>query len=300
MNDRLAPDQIAKNRFAKDRFATAGWLRAICWLTFAITMYLIFQEAVRHWIKLPNLGNIGFTLVFVVFAITHCVALEGARLTGIFFAVSAVVSYLMEEAGVRTGFIYGAYHYSDLLGPKLGDVPVIIPLAWFMMIYPSWRVARTLLRGIDCGTLFGITAQAAVAAIVMTSWDVVMDPGMALDGNWTWEKGGAYFGVPRHNYLGWLATTFLVYWIAGWVWRGARNMRPATHAFKALPILVYAFLALRYIAANRFPALQLVALFSMGTPGLVALLHVFTAGSEPLRPVRPPAELAAVRVATPQ
>jgi hypothetical protein len=42
---------------------------------------------------------------------------------GWFFAISAIVSYAMEETGVRTGFIYGAYHYSDLLGTKLGHVP---------------------------------------------------------------------------------------------------------------------------------------------------------------------------------
>ena len=32
-----------------------------------------------------------------------------------------------------------------------------------------------------------------VAAIVMTAWDVVMDPGMSAAGNWIWENGGSYF-----------------------------------------------------------------------------------------------------------
>ncbi len=89
-----------------------------------------------------GVGKIGFTVVFVLFALVHCAATEGLRRTAVFFAVSAVVSYLMEEIGVRTGLVYGAYHYSDLLGAKLGHVPVLIPLAWFMMIYPSWTVAR--------------------------------------------------------------------------------------------------------------------------------------------------------------
>jgi len=195
------------------------WNRTAVWVLFAGVMYLILTEAVWPWIHLPQLGNIGFTLVFVLFALAHCAALEGWGRTGIFFAVSAVVSYFMEEIGVQTGIVFGRYHYGDLLGAKLGHVPVIIPLAWFMMIYPSWMVARAILTGLNLGKLPGITALAAVAAFVMTGWDVVMDPGMAAEGNWVWEHGGAYFGVPRHNYLGWLATTFLVYWIAGWLWR---------------------------------------------------------------------------------
>src|SRR6202046_3113365 len=158
-------------------------------------MYLILGEAVWPWFRLPILGNVGFTLVFVLFALIHCTALEGLRRTSAFFAISAIVSYMMEEIGVRTGFIYGAYHYSNLLGAKLGHVPVIIPLAWFMMIYPSWMVANALLSGVDTRSLAGITLQAAMGALVMTAWDVVMDPGMAASGNWTWDAGGGEFGM---------------------------------------------------------------------------------------------------------
>jgi uncharacterized membrane protein len=113
------------------------WIRKAVWILFAAMMYLILVEALRPWFGLPTLGNIGFTVVFVLFALTHCLACEGAKRTGVFFALTAVTSYLLEEIGVRTGSIYGPYHYGDLLGVKLGHVPVLIPLAWFMMIYPS-------------------------------------------------------------------------------------------------------------------------------------------------------------------
>jgi uncharacterized membrane protein len=248
-------------------------MRGAAWVFFVGTMYLILTEAVGHWVNLPGLGSVGFTVVFVLFALAHCCAVEGVRRTAAFFAISAVVSYAMEEMGVRTGLVFGAYHYGSLLGPKLGDVPVLIPLAWFMMIYPSWMVGRALLEGIDTKRVGGMTALAAVAAMVMTAWDVVMDPGMAAAGNWVWEKGGAYFGVPRHNYLGWLVTTFVVYWLAGWVWP-SRTEQGVTRWFEALPVVVYAFFAVRYVAANRMAALQLVAVFSMGMPALLALLRV--------------------------
>jgi putative membrane protein len=249
-------------------------VRGAVWLFFVGIMYLILTEAVWPWLKLPGLGNIGFTVVFVLFALTHCLALEGPRRTAAFFAISAVVSYGMEEIGVRTGRIYGAYHYSESLGTKLGHVPILIPLAWFMMIYPSWMVARAILRGIDQNSVIGNVARAVVAACVMTGWDTVMDPGMAAAGNWIWEKGGAYFGVPVQNYFGWLLTTFLVYWIAGLLWRRP-GVRPAsTRTFEALPVFVYALFAVRYIAANEIRALQVIAVFSMGLPALLALIRV--------------------------
>jgi uncharacterized membrane protein len=251
-----------------------GGLRAAVWMFFAAIMYLILGEAVWSWVRLPILGNVGFALVFVLFALTHCAVMEGVRRTAAFFAVSAVVSYGMEELGVRSGLIYGAYHYSDLLGAKLGHVPVIIPLAWFMMIYPSWMVAKELVRGIDTHSISGVTATALVAAWVMTAWDLAMDPGMAAGGIWVWEKGGEYFGVPLRNYAGWLLTTFLVYWIVGWLWRGRGEREAVTKVFEALPVIVYAFFAVRYVTPGRIPALQVVALFAMGMPALLALIRL--------------------------
>jgi uncharacterized membrane protein len=153
-------------------------------------------------------------------------------------------------------------------------VPVLIPLAWFMMIYPSWMVARAILRGVDQSSVLGNVVRAAVAACVMTAWDTVMDPGMAAAGNWVWEKGGSYFGVPVQNYFGWLLTTFLVYCIAGFLWRRPGKSNGVTRIFEALPVIVYALFALRYIASSSIAALQVIAVFSMGLPALLALIRV--------------------------
>jgi uncharacterized membrane protein len=75
----------------------------------------------------------GFTLFFVLFSVVCCRALEGAKRTAIFFAVSELVTYAMEEAGVRTGLVFGAYRYSDQLDIKLGHV-----IAVFSMGMPAF------------------------------------------------------------------------------------------------------------------------------------------------------------------
>jgi putative membrane protein len=263
---------------------------AVVWLLFAGIVYLIAAEAVRPWLTLPGLGNIGFTLVFVLFAVMHCGRCEGWKRTGLFFAAAAIVSYLLEETGVRTGLVYGPYHYSDMLGPKLGHVPVLIPLAWFMMIYPSWVTARALLRGVDTRRPAGMAALAMVAAMVMTAWDTVMDPGMAAAGNWIWEQGGPYFGVPLRNYFGWLLTTFLVYIGAGLIWRATNgravkavvDKRTVTHLFAGLPVIVYLVHGIRYVTAGRIAALHVVALFAMVLPGLLGVLQTYLVKRDPI------------------
>jgi uncharacterized membrane protein len=267
---------------------------ALVWVFFAAIFYLIAVEALAPWISLPGLGNIGFTVVFVLFSVLHCARCEGWRRTGLFFATAAIVSWLLEETGVRTGLVYGPYHYSDLLGFKLGHVPILIPLAWFMMIYPSWAVARVLARGVDARSPAGIAALALIAAMVMTAWDTVMDPGMSAAGNWVWERGGPYFGVPLRNYFGWLLTTFLVYLGAGLIWRNTKPSASSaaqietgspdatiSQVFAALPIIVYAEFALRYVTAGSIQALHVVALFAMGPPALLALIQVCLAKKRP-------------------
>lgn len=252
-------------------------LDALVWLLFAAIAYLIAVEAVGPWLTLPGMGNIGFTLVFVLFALAHCLRCEGPARTGLFFAASAIISFVMEETGVSTGLVFGPYHYSDMLGAKLGHVPVLIPLAWFMMIYPSWLTARAILRGIDMRSTAGIVALALLAAAAMTAWDLVMDPGMSAAGNWVWEKGGAYFGVPLHNYFGWMLTTFLVYCCAGILWRVTRKAAFVAEGslLAMLPVLIYTEFAVRYVTAGRNLALHVVAFFSMLLMGALALMQTW-------------------------
>jgi putative membrane protein len=263
--------------------------RIAVWILFAATFYLIGIEAVNPWVNLPGLGNVGFTLVFVLFAVLHCAQCEGWPRTGLFFLTAAAVSYALEEIGVRSGLIFGPYHYSDMLGFKLSHVPILIPLAWFMMIYPSWVTARALLRGVNTRSATGIAALAAIAAMVMTAWDTVMDPGMAASGNWVWEQGGPYFGVPLRNYFGWLLTTFLVYCGAGLIWRAIEAQALKTRSgetvygvrtgFQALPIVIYAFFGLRYVTAAPIAALRVVAVFAMVLPGLLAIIQTWMVDS---------------------
>ena len=125
-----------------------------------------------------------------------------------------VISLTMESVGVATGMIYGPYHYTDLLGTKfLGLVPFLIPAAWFMMMYPSLVISARLLKSHNPRGWM-ILPVAAVGGIIMTAWDLVLDPIMVQGGHWIWDgplSSRLYFGIPLQNFAGWWLTTFLTY-----------------------------------------------------------------------------------------
>lgn len=186
-------------------------VRTSAWAAFALLTYFLLAGILSPWLSLPAPGDAIFVPVFTLFSLLHGGIVLGGRRVALFFGLTVVISYLVEETGVRTGLIFGPYHYSDLLGAKLGDVPVLVPLGWFMMIYPSWVVAQSLLRGVDVRRPGGMVALALFSALAMTGWDMVMDPPMVRAGVWVWHGGGPYLGVPLRNYTGWMANTFVIY-----------------------------------------------------------------------------------------
>ena len=161
-------------------------------------------------------GLNGLIVILLLFSLWHASVSLGVRLTLAFFAITTVTSWIFEEIGVATGLIYGPYHYTSTLGPWLGSVPVLIPLAWFMLVYPSYVVANLIVDGWPVGTPGGrghLVRLALLGALVMTAWDLVVDPILSgpTVGAWVWERGGPYYGVPLQNYVGWIVTTFTVY-----------------------------------------------------------------------------------------
>ncbi|HEU4326204.1 MAG TPA: carotenoid biosynthesis protein [Roseiflexaceae bacterium] len=227
---------------------------------------------------LPGLpgGGLGGLWLFWLFALCHGWYALGWRHTLIFFAISAVVSWIYEQIGVETGLIYGPYHYNDLLGAKLGHVPIIIPVAWFMMIYPSYTLANLIADGTPTGTRGGVGRVlwlATLSAMIMTAWDVVVDPTFSsVMQAWTWEQGGEYFGVPLQNYSGWLLTTFTVYLIYRFYERRTPP-RPAgavTPFATAMAVFGYVTFALPTVIQPSIEELRVIAFFVMGLPALAA------------------------------
>lgn len=123
------------------------------------------------------------------------------------FILVTALAFFAEWLGSTTGFPFGKYHYTSLLQPQLGGVPLLIPLAWMMMLPPAWAVAQTIL-----GEKSGLAAWRGIllAALAFTAWDLFLDPQMTAWGFWVWEIPGAYFGIPLVNFGGWLLVSAII------------------------------------------------------------------------------------------
>ncbi len=164
-------------------------------------------------------GNIVFGLsipiavvlsISVAFALIHGAVRYGWRGVSTFIAICLVVSNILENTSILTGFPFGHYHYTDVLGLKLFLVPVLIGPAYFATGYLAWVVGNVLVGDVRRGSsTFTTMAVPVIAAFVMVMWDLTLDPrASTIQLQWIWEQGGGYFGVPLINFVGWFLTVY--------------------------------------------------------------------------------------------
>jgi putative membrane protein len=145
-------------------------------------------------------------------SVLHASLAHGPR-TGIGVALVVLgTAVAVEAVGLATGVPFGGYRYGAGLGPAVLGVPVLVPLAWLMMAWPSRVLARRLTAGVRPGRRGA--ALVVIGAAVLAGWDVVLDPQMVQAGYWTWahpRPGLPGIGtVPLTNLAGWLLAGLLL------------------------------------------------------------------------------------------
>ena len=153
----------------------------------------------------------------------HATGKLGARRALLIFVFGFTISLASELAGTGTGYPFGSYSYSGLLGYKIGGlVPFNIPTSWFFMLYCSLAICGRLLTARDDGRTKW--AWAIVAGLVLTAWDVSMDPAMVRTAHWIWHLAppaeqttlqrifvsDVFYGMPLSNWMGWILTGTIV------------------------------------------------------------------------------------------
>ncbi len=180
-----------------------------------------------------------------LFALVHGTRVYRVRGIVVFTTICLAVGAVFESLSLRTGFPFGHYRFTDLMGPMLFNLPVLLVLAYLGMGYLSWILALVILGGHE-GPLSGkkIVLLPLVASFVMTAWDLSMDPIWAdVDHAWVWRDGGAYFGVPISNFLGWLLTAYVFFQLFA-LYLTKKQVAPAHTSQWRLAILFYAISAM--------------------------------------------------------
>jgi len=138
---------------------------------------------------------------------------EQVRKFLIFLCTAFILGFSAEMVGVKTGMLFGHYSYGTALGPKVNDVPLLIGVNWFIVVYGSGMLAVQIRMYL--GRL--IPAKAAFSrwigfsvifdgALFATMFDLIMEPAATKLGLWTWQGGH----VPMLNYVTWFLLSVII------------------------------------------------------------------------------------------
>lgn len=161
-----------------------------------------------------------FTIVIFLFSFWHSLIKFGLRNAFFFLMIVLALSFSLEVIGVNLGYEFqGYYKYSEFLGAKILNVPVLVILMWVSVIYISYQVSEHITDfRFEKNTLFlqrfWISVWSAfLTALITAAWDIGLDP-LAVNLGWrVWEKGGEYFGVPIGNFIDWIVISFVAVFI---------------------------------------------------------------------------------------
>ena len=158
---------------------------------------------------------------------THAVYTLSLRRAIGFIILMISTGFFCELIGIQHSLLFGdlyTYKHDGLIVfssiPLFQEcltvkgVPILVPLFWGVFIYAGYSLTSSFLHWINrkkpCrGRKEGLLLVLLVLldAVVVVKLDLLLDPLLVRMGHWEWQNGGAYYGVPARNYLGWFLVT---------------------------------------------------------------------------------------------
>ncbi|MEK3884638.1 carotenoid biosynthesis protein [Paenibacillus sp. PL2-23] len=172
-------------------------IRYLFWFWYAVGLLMMLTTGVPEWLAFSN-GL--FLLFYALYALEIEAGLgepRGRRLTRA--AWVAGITFLVEYIGVSTGFPFGEYAYTPVLGWAVGGVPLAIACAWVGVIMNAVVLSEQSSRW----------RRAVMVGLWVVVFDLVLDPVAYAKDFWIWEHTGGYFGVPATNFVSWFVIAFV-------------------------------------------------------------------------------------------
>ena len=171
--------------------------------------------------------------------LAYGISARGRQATLRFFAIVFILSLTMEYVGVRTGWPFGDYRYSDDLGLRIfGTVPFAVPLSWCYMGLAATYLSAWLIPANPHRLAPLVSLMLAIGLLVV--WDLGLELAVAHEAAsiqyWVWDEEGPYFGVPIMNFMGWALTACLCFMAC----RFAGVLPDRRHQKPWLPAAIYA------------------------------------------------------------
>jgi putative membrane protein len=139
-----------------------------------------------------------------------------------------LVGYFIEALGVKTGWIFGHYHYGSALGYKLLSTPLLIGVNWALLIYATNQWVRFENKYVNI----------ILAALLMVGLDFFIEQSAARFDFWYWR--GAK--IPLQNYIAWFIVSIGINWFANKEFSQKPN--PTAKAFYIIQVVFFVALYL--------------------------------------------------------
>lgn len=132
----------------------------------------------------------------------------------IFIATAFFTGIFVELVGTKTGLLFGQYEYSSVLGPAIKNVPLIIGINWFVIVYCCGISMKMLLKKItatidaDVNTPRPLLKTLSVVidgATLAVAFDWLMEPVAIKLGYWKWVGD-----IPVFNYTCWFLVSLVL------------------------------------------------------------------------------------------
>ena len=213
----------------------------IALLIHAVGLFGILLTTYKNWFIEQTFINL-----LVMAALLVATHQEKSKNFFLFLIIAVVTGFGVEALGVNTGIIFGDYTYSDVLGFQLFNVPLIIGLNWFIIIYctgmftmayENYMLRKLNENGLTITNRLKMISFMVDATLLAVFFDWIMEPVAIQLGYWQWQGNT----VPIYNYLSWVIVSALLLAVFKKLNRGRRNIF-AVHLFI---IQVLFFLILR-------------------------------------------------------
>jgi putative membrane protein len=211
-------------------------------------------------------------------SLASAVHLLGVKPALRFVAISLPIGWFAEQMGASHGWFFGDYDYTTVLGPQLGDVPVVIPLMWFSLAYMGYVIANLIVwrRPVDGSARWSdAVVLSFLAAMIITAFDLGADPYFVFQLKaWVMVvKDGWWFGETIQGFFGWMFVSFVIVFLFRLTIRGTTPppWGRATRRHALVPVVLYAGFMVFQMAVSEPMELRTIAFFAMGMPILCAL-----------------------------
>jgi putative membrane protein len=102
-----------------------------------------------------------------------------------------IFTFIAEAIGTNTGLLFGKYSYTNNLGFRLMNVPLVIGLNWVFIVLGSILIAKKAKQNIYITSL--------LAALITVMFDIILEPAAIKLQYWSWWQGK----IPIYNYITW-------------------------------------------------------------------------------------------------